>query len=96
MKEYVEQIEEAQKTTVLTDFVGVIYDDSLAILVRTGVARWQWIGCAANTGYFSDKTFVSILDAVAHIKQDECEFLAVHIYVFGTKKEQFEWALSRM
>ena len=96
MKDYVRFVEEIQHTDVLTDFVGVAYGGRLAILVRTGVGRWQWIGCAAGVDYFDDRTYASITEAVTDIMQGECDAILVRVYVFDTKKEQFEWALSHM
>jgi hypothetical protein len=96
MKDYVRFVEEIQHTDVLTDFVGVAYGGRLAILVRTGFGRWQWIGCAAGVDYFDDRTYVSITEAVTDITQDECDTILVRVYVFDTKKEQFEWALNHM
>lgn len=100
MKEYVEQIEETEKTVqgtdVLTDFVGVTYDGSPAILIRGTRTEWVWANLDASGSCFTPKSYGAVKSAVKQVIQDSCVNIDMHIYVFDTKKEQFEWALNHM
>jgi len=96
MKEYVKNLEPIQKTDELTDFVGMTYGYYPAILAMTGNNKWHWIDCDSNDGYFDNKSYDSIAEAVKVNLEEADDVTPVHIYTFDTKKEQFIWAISHM